>query len=204
MTPTQVAALAAVFQSAELVHRAASEGRFDHDDVHPLLEAVFEPSGKEVDLLYGRDGALKLGYQILNDFLNNQSKVPHYIVQYVLGMIIVQKKLSKSQPLTTALDQALDISSRQYERMGLGHDSVISTLSDTYSESASRLKYRIQVTGDPAWLSQPQVAARVRTLLLAGVRAVTRWRQLGGSRFDFVLRRSKMKAIIEQYATKSS
>ena len=191
-------ALAAVFQVAELVDGIARHGRFDDANTRKLLEAVFEESGAGADGLYGAPGAVDIGYKQLEQLLLNKSSVPSHIIQYSLGLMIVQRKLTKAPELMSALDDQLALARRQYEHMGIEHSSVVSSLSDAYSASASQLKYRIQVAGDPAWLSQPQMAERVRALLFAGVRAVTRWRQLGGSRLDLVIRRGKLKRQLAQ------
>ncbi|NJN52070.1 MAG: lysogenization regulator HflD [Gammaproteobacteria bacterium] len=53
-------------------------------------------------------------------------------------------------------------------------------ISAIYQSTLSTLSRRIQVRGVPALLAQDSVAAKVRTLLLAAVRAAWLWRQLGG------------------------
>ena len=41
-------------------------------------------------------------------------------------------------------------------------------------------------------MQQPEVANRVRTLLLAGIRSATLWRQVGGHRWQLLFQRKKL------------
>jgi high frequency lysogenization protein len=50
-------------------------------------------------------------------------------------------------------------------------DEVVACLAETYSETVSTLSPRIMVTGEPNLLNRPEIANRIRALLLAGVRA---------------------------------
>lgn len=50
----------------------------------------------------------------------------------------------------------------------------------------SPLGPRIQVTGSPAVLQSPQVQAKVRATLLAGIRAAVLWHQVGGGRLQLM------------------
>ena len=53
---------------------------------------------------------------------------------------------------------------------------------------------RIIVQGDQGYLSNPDNAARIRALLLAGIRAAVLWRQAGGTRWNLILGRNKLVA----------
>jgi high frequency lysogenization protein len=53
------------------------------------------------------------------------------------------------------------------------------------------------VQGNPHYLGQAGVVAEIRAVLLAALRSAVLWRQLGGSLWDFLLRRRDMVAAIE-------
>ena len=76
--------------------------------------------------------------------------------------------------------------------------ALLLALDEVYQESIGRLGKRIQVSGDPAALRQPQVAARIRALLLAAVRFAWLWRQLGGRRWQLIVGRRKALAAMDQ------
>ena len=69
---------------------------------------------------------------------------------------------------------------------------MVSNLASIYLDIISPLGPRIQVTGTPAHLQQPQVQHKVRALLLAAVRSAVLWRQVGGKRRHLIFGRKQM------------
>ena len=67
-----------------------------------------------------------------------------------------------------------------------------------YADTLSQLKPRVMVQGNPLQLAQSSVVAQIRAALLAAVRSAVLWRQLGGSYWDFVLRRGAMSRIARE------
>jgi high frequency lysogenization protein len=61
-----------------------------------------------------------------------------------------------------------------------------------YAETLSTLRPRVMVPGSVLHLEQPRTVARIRTLLLASVRAAVLWRQVGGTRWGLLLRRGRI------------
>jgi high frequency lysogenization protein len=53
------------------------------------------------------------------------------------------------------------------------------------------------VQGNPHYLGQAGVVAEIRAALLAALRAAVLWRQVGGSLWDFPLRRRAMLDAID-------
>ncbi|MEZ5435868.1 MAG: DUF489 family protein [Pseudomonadales bacterium] len=66
---------------------------------------------------------------------------------------------------------------------------MFSSIASIYSDTLSTFPFRVQVNGRPELLQQQNIADQIRTALLGGVRAAILWRQLGGSRLDFIFRR---------------
>ena len=77
------------------------------------------------------------------------------------------------------------------------HPVVLSSLGSIYADLVSPLGPKVMVAGNPVYLSQPEVVAEVRAALLAALRSAVLWRQLGGSLWDFLLRRRQMAASID-------
>ncbi len=68
-----------------------------------------------------------------------------------------------------------------------------------YVDVISPLGPRIQVTGSPAVLQSPQVQAKVRATLLAGIRAAVLWhRQVGGGRLQLMFSRNRLTTQAKQ------
>ena len=83
------------------------------------------------------------------------------------------------------------------DRQGAIHPDVISKLGQLYADTISHLRPKVIVQGNPHYLQQPEVVAEIRALLLAALRSAVLWRQMGGSYWDFALRRRAMMAAIE-------
>ena len=78
------------------------------------------------------------------------------------------------------------------QHFGLVHDNVIAACGGLYQDTLSTFSQRIQVQGDMRHLQQPSNAAKIRALLLTGIRAARLWRQLGGHRWQLVFSRGKL------------
>lgn len=74
-------------------------------------------------------------------------------------------------------------------------EGVFNALAGVYVDAVSPVGPRIQVHGSIELLKNPIIQAKVRALLLTGIRSAVLWRQVGGRRFDFLLHQ---KTIIRQ------
>jgi high frequency lysogenization protein len=75
-------------------------------------------------------------------------------------------------------------------------DAVIAAVATCYQETLSTLKFRIQVRGDARYLRDPEIAQKIRAVLLAGVRAAMLWHQIGGRRWHLpVFRKRILRAL---------
>ncbi|MFC6673156.1 DUF489 family protein [Marinobacterium aestuariivivens] len=61
------------------------------------------------------------------------------------------------------------------------HSSIVANIASLYQETISTFSFRINVGGDPRHLQNAENAAKIRALLLAGIRAAMLWRQVGGA-----------------------
>lgn len=77
----------------------------------------------------------------------------------------------------------------QREFFPIDHENVRSNFADLYKRTVSQMQPRIVVRGSERFLSSPDVAERIRALLLSGVRSSVLWYQVGGSRWDLVFKR---------------
>ena len=70
-------------------------------------------------------------------------------------------------------------------------------IAELYIETLGTLDSRIQVTGNASILQRPDVASKIRSLLLMGVRFAWLWRQLGGRRWHLLTHRNRIRSTIE-------
>ena len=87
----------------------------------------------------------------------------------------------------------------QAARDGSSHPDVLSALGALYADTVSKLRPRVMVQGNPHYLGQAGVVAEIRAVLLAALRSAVLWRQLGGSFWDFLLRRRQMLESIQKH-----
>src|SRR5690606_8876653 len=92
-------------------------------------------------------------------------------LRYAMNLITLERQLAKRDDMLSVLGQRLDRTQQQIGHFGLLHDNVMASLGSAYQDTLSTLRLRIQVHGDVRHLQQPDVANRIRALLLAGIRS---------------------------------
>lgn len=202
MNPTeqQVTALAAIVQVATLVEKLARTGDASNKETELLLQAIFVQSPKRFEDIYNHENReLSIGLTNLNIILGQTSvRISPDIARYTLGLLHLENKLRKQPKMLDDLGKGIQSASRQAEHFGLQHENTIGSLADLYKDTLSQLSFRIQVTGNPTYLQNPNTANKVRTLLLAGIRAAILWRQCGGRRWHLLIKRKAFLRTIEQ------
>ena len=73
------------------------------------------------------------------------------------------------------------------------HENITAALADLYTRTISDIGPKIMIQGEQTHLANPKNAAKIRTLLLAGIRAALLWRQAGGNRWKLLLERRKLQ-----------
>ena len=68
---------------------------------------------------------------------------------------------------------------------------LIRELAELYGKQVSTVSPRIMISGEPVYIQNPDNAARIRALLLGGIRNAMLWRQLGGTRKQLIFGRRK-------------
>ncbi len=196
MSPTQeqLIALAAVFQAANLVDKLARTGQATEGQVGCLLGSLLVRNPKNTLEVYGGDDLnLREGYKTLASALErNPASLQREPLRYALILLALEQQLAKRDDLLQIIGSRLDQIQNQVEHFGPTHENVVAACGGLYQDTISTFRQRIQVQGDMRFLQQPTVAAKVRALLLTGIRSARLWRQLGGRRWQLVFSRSKL------------
>lgn len=187
----QVTTLAAITQVATLVDKLARTGEVPSSEYELLLQAVFVQSPQRFEDVYNHDkNELSIGLKNLAIILGQgNTRISPDIARYTLSLLHLENKLRKQPKMLNDLGEGIQRASRQVEHFGMMHENTIGNIADLYKETLSQLSFRIQVTGNPVHLQNPKVANKVRTLLLAGIRAAILWRQCGGRRWHLLIKR---------------
>ena len=99
------------------------------------------------------------------------------------------KQLRYFSALAETLHKGLVKAERGQREFDLPREQLIGHLDRLYQDNISPLQPRIMVRGEPSFLRDAAIAARIRALLLAGIRAAVLWRQLDGSRWRLLVAR---------------
>ena len=93
------------------------------------------------------------------------------------------KKLTKEPSTQQRLRAAIEeIDVRRTKEASIESAQTVAhrSLAELYQSHISPLGPKIILRGEPHLLQRPEIAAKIRTALLAGVRAMVLWRQMGG------------------------
>jgi high frequency lysogenization protein len=190
----QTVALAAMFQFSACVEQLAKTGHVNQKDFEVSVNSLFNQNPTNTLDVYGSIEQLETGLSFLIANLSRSPKRSSDCIRYVMGILNLQKQLSKKSSMLDMIAKRLDKSRLQVEHFSMTHENVIAGLADIYTDTISTFSFRIQVMGEYQFLQQTRIANQIRTLLFAGVRSAVLWRQLGGNRLKAIYQRT---AILE-------
>ena len=190
----QTVTFAAICQIASAVQKLSRTGQYDERKLELLLSGITVTSPENTLAVYGGETAnLKDGLSVLVDHLGDQNKPKDpELTRYIVSLLNLERKLSKSKALLNELGSRIDQAKRQQEHYDIISDTMLNSLASIYSDLISPLGARIQVAGEPAILKQEINQHKIRSLLLAGIRSSVLWRQVGGKRRNILFARSKI------------
>lgn len=183
-------ALAGVFQAAWLVHQIATRGMTDNAALEASINSVFKTDADSVEEVFGDTNGIITGLSVMKRQLGaNKERYDLQITQYVVSLLHLARKASKRPLLLQDIGNGLHAAARQAESFHQLHENVLAKLADIYQNTVSTLPPKIIVQGQHGYLSNPDNANKVRSILLAGIRAAILWMQCGGSRWQVLFRR---------------
>ncbi|KAF1056718.1 MAG: High frequency lysogenization protein HflD [Pseudomonas delhiensis] len=190
----QMIALAGIFESAALVDRLARTGQVAEAPLACMLGSLLVRDPRTTLDVYGGDSLnLRDGFRALVSALERDpGTLQREPLRYALSLIGLEKQLSRREDMLELLGSRLDQVQQQVQHFGLVHENVIASCAGIYQDTLSTFRQRIQVHGDMRYLQINANAARIRALLLAGIRSARLWRQLGGNRWQLVFSRRKL------------
>ncbi len=197
----QVLALAGILQALEQVRAIATHGHGDRRRILPCLSALLGTLDDDIASLYGGRESLHPGLRLLVDHLSDPREATY--TRYLVNVLHLERRLNRDQALFRRLVSGLRTAAEQAEYFGSpAHDNVIRNLGDLYTETVSKVRPRIIVQGERAYLEDERNAATIRALLLCALRAAALWRQAGGGRMRLLLGRQQLlTSAREQLAT---
>lgn len=211
----QAIGLAGTLQAAALVEQIATRGMVSQNSLETSIYSIMQLSPKTTEDIFGGAEMLPYNLHLGIDCLKNlvdKSRKEHNrtTIQYMLGMIHLERKLSANPDMMQTItyrirqikEQARYFNSEDSNTMqtpsSFCHPSIITNIATLYLDTISTFKFRIHVMGEQKLLQNTENAAKVRALLLAGIRSAMLWRQKGGSRWHLAFCKAKLRESLKK------
>jgi len=189
-TRDQVLALAGVAQFTLYAHELATDGRDLPARLESAKRAIFCTDPDQVMDVYGDGGDISDGKRYLRLQLNGErpDNQAALIARYIGQVLKISGRLMRDEQSLGRIRGAID-------RARLAEPGDVSEIIDAaYRDTVSQIKPRVMLQGDPTYLKNDFLQARIRTQLMAAVRCGILWRQCGGNFLSLFFRR---KALLE-------
>lgn len=201
LTPTiwheRALAFAGVCLAAVCVQQLARRGEVTPTDtIDVLINSLFsaEPTTEGI---YQPISGLRAGLKVLARQLDGAADKDVEQTRYVVGMLQLERRLTKNPQTERELVQAMEQISRQRHEFNFSDSDILANLARTYSDTISQMGPRIHIQGNPTYLTREPVQHKIRALLLAGIRSAEWWRGLGGKRRQIIFNRRQLLSATE-------
>lgn len=193
----RVLALAGLVQALAQVRRIADTGQAHADVLSTALDSVFRIDANDTAEVYGGAGSLRTGLMLLRDYFSG-AMPDEQLPRLALAVIQLERRFVRDDDMVMRVLNGIRSQSGAAERLGTSHPEVLNALGALYADTLSHLRPRVLVQGNPHYLGQSAVVAEVRAVLLSAVRSAVLWRQMGGSLWDFLLRKRAMGEVVQE------
>lgn len=189
----QTIALAGLSQACWLVNQLANLGQCDTLAMASSLNSLLKIDAENVGEIYGGINGIKHGLLQLDRQLGKTPTPNAQEIRYAGQLIALQKQLSNKPAMQATIRDGIIRAQSQVQHFNILHENVLANFADLYFSTISTLQPRIMVIGDQNHLNSPIIVNRIRSLLLAGIRASMLWQQCGGRRWQLPFIRSKLQ-----------
>jgi high frequency lysogenization protein len=196
----QALALAGVIQAASLVVQVAKTGLLPQDSFEACIRSLFSFDPASTSEVYGGLQGLNLGLRTVQDILASVGLATHgEALKYSLNLYQLERRLAKRDDLLARIASGLQDAGKLATDYSTAHEKVLTAIAHLYTDTISTLGNRIQVSGDIRHLQNSNNTDKVRVLLLAGIRSVVLWHQLGGHWWHLLLHRQRLREDVSRY-----
>lgn len=192
----RVIALAGLVQALAQVRRIADTGEAHADVLATSLDSVFRIDADSTEAVYGGTHALRPGLMLLREYFRG-GLPDEQLPRLALSVIQLERRFVRDDDMVERVLSGIRTQGGHAERLGSSHPDVLTGLGALYADTLSHLRPRVLVQGNPHYLGQATVVAEVRAMLLCAIRSAVLWRQVGGSLWDFLLRKKAMAQEVD-------
>ena len=195
----QCTAFAGLAQACGLVHSTATGGDPEPAGYTGLYRALLVQNPASTGELLGL-GDFSTGKAAARGMLGRPDEDQVQALRYALAVIDASNRLRRHPKVVERLSDGIGKLPELTEpdtAVIPGWEMPWEQIADLYVGTLGSLDSRIQVTGNASILQRPDVASKIRSLLLMGVRFAWLWRQLGGRRWHLLTHRNKIRSTID-------
>ena len=190
--------LGGVFQSARLTFELARYGRTLDEALNASIASLFQTHPDSVEAVFGTPKNLTLGLHHFIVQLEPPADRNPELTQYSIRLLQLGRKLFLDKDKAAALGADLKAFQLRIDAFDFEKHTQYSQLARIYQDHISGMSPKIMVQGEPLHLENPDIAARIRSALLAGVRAAHLWYQCGGKRWHLLTRQRRLLAAAHE------
>lgn len=197
---SQTIALAGLFQALGLACQCARQGRFeDPRAFETSLNSLLVFAAADAEAVFQDRTRLTLGLQSLRRQLGRiPSAANAEPAAYAATLLFLERRLHGQPPVLARLTREIAAIREQRPQNAICDPPMVREFARIYSELISPLGPKLLVKGEPGFLQDAANAARIRALLLAGVRAIMLWRHWGGNRLRMIVFRGRYRRCAQR------
>jgi high frequency lysogenization protein len=188
-------ALAGLLQAVQIVQQMAQTGEAETKPLAASIDSLFRIDAATPEAVFAGAANLEPGLRRLVAQLEGGSGRDTALTRMAMTVLHLERRFVAHPTAASEVRRGLEDIGRQREHFGPTHPTVLARLGELYAKQISPIGPRVLVQGNPVYLARPDLVGDVRATLLAAVRAAVLWRQLGGSYWDFLLRR---RALVQR------
>lgn len=203
-------ALAALFQCCTQINRIAHTGYCDEQAVSTVFRALLVTDPKTIDDIY-KISELKTGFRGLIEGFSAEGitdNSANELVKLAMQVISLTDRIVRNTSLYNRLSNEIDKLKDQIEKACPdfleGKTSVVLSkenvekFAQLYQSLISPNFSKLLIFGEERFLSSTENQNRIRALLLAGIRAVVLWNQVGGKKLYLMFRRKEIVSFASE------
>lgn len=194
-------ALAALFQCCSQINRIAHSGYCDEQAVSTVFRALLVTNPDTIDDIY-KESNLKIGFKSLIEGFSTDGitdNTAKELAKLAMQVMSLTDRIMGNSSLYNRLSNEIDSMKIQIEKdypdFLEGNTSVVMNsdnvekFAQLYQSLISPNFSKLLIFGEERFLSSTENQNRIRALLLAGIRALVLWNQVGGKKLYLMFRR---------------
>ena len=201
----QAIALSGLWQATNLVYDLA-HGELDQQQKKRFdcsSRSILVMEAKDSEQVFGSIDNLQFSLLGLYSFFKRKHKGRPNVMLYMMQLMRLQHIMSKDREMSQYIATEIKRLSAQKQFFEDQQPVLIENYARIYSETlgSMNMKNRIKVSGVAEVLQKTEVQSSVRAMLLAAIRSVTLWKQMGGNRLHLVFKRRQIEEALAKLVT---